>query len=210
MQRRITIGGSEIAAICGLSPFAGPAQIYDKKIHGTTVKSSLKMRAGVALEAGIVDLWLREGGHPSTFAIKPWPKSIVVDGWRRASADRLLADGGGLEIKFTANADGKFGRTGTNMWPDYYRAQCAWYASAYNAKYWRLVALVYGTNTGRSTLRLAEYVYERDPQYEGWLIGMGRKFMDEHILAKSRPCELDVFYEQAEPPAASGQDDLPF
>lgn len=194
MGNKYTIGGSEVAAVMGYSPWTSPAQLYDR-IMGTTPRTppSLAQLFGTCCEAGVVQMWCHITGTDPALVVQP--QQMAKDGWMRGTADRMICRGGmaveGLEIKITDNNDGGFGRTGTRAWPLYYKTQCAWYRNIYNVPTWRLVALIYGTANKTVGLRLAEYIYEKDTAFEDKLIASAREFYDKHLMAGVRPPERE-------------------
>lgn len=78
--RRDGIGGSEVGAIFGLSPFATPGDVWDNKVNGATTDESQAMAVGSALEAGVLTLgvshlrdeyggdWYPDGDLPALLA----------------------------------------------------------------------------------------------------------------------------------------------
>lgn len=207
-RRRKYIGGSEIAAILGLSPFTTAAQLYDEKMGLVEPKpTSDAMLTGIHLEDGIAKLWRhryeKKMKTPFTRMLKHKPLCHPVYKFMRASPDRILWHpstapnplGGdlwdeGLEVKCISaysEAAGGWGRSGSQDYPEYYKAQCAWNRMIFDLPRWNLVAL---TADGRYTIK--HYVYEKDTAYEQTLIDAGLNFWHNHILAKVRPEEKPV------------------
>lgn len=60
--RRAFIGASEVSAILGKSPWAGPYDIWLQKTQGESPKETIRMRAGRALERLILDLYSERTG----------------------------------------------------------------------------------------------------------------------------------------------------
>jgi putative phage-type endonuclease len=62
-KRRQYIGASEVAAILGQSPYAGPLNIYDAKVNGTRLKTTRQMERGHAMESVIAGWYADETGR---------------------------------------------------------------------------------------------------------------------------------------------------
>jgi predicted phage-related endonuclease len=202
------IGGSDIATIMGKSPWMTRAQLYDRIIAPPSPlerkQPSLASAAGTHLEDGIAKLWQATSlnhihGHK---VCKVKPRRDAACQHFVASPDRLVFDHDcnvheGLEIKFTDNHaqprdeldECRFGRTMTTKYPLRFKMQMAWQARIFDLPRVRLVALITGTPEGNAALRLAEYVYERDKEFEALLFVEATKFLNDHVLAKKRPDE---------------------
>ena len=206
-KRRKYLGGSEIAAVLGLSPFTTAAQLYDEKLGLVEPKpTSDAMLTGIYLEDGIAKLWAERQRRKGAFLElrKHKPLCHPVHKFMRASPDRIVtrailftadADGyrderEGLEVKCISaysEAAGGWGRSGSQDYPEYYKAQCAWNRMIFDLPRWNLVAL---TADGRYTIK--HYIYEKDLAYEQTLIDAGLDFWNNHILKKVRPEEKPV------------------
>lgn len=198
-QRRKFIGGSEIAAIMGLSPFQTAAGLYDEKLGLVEPKpTSDAMLTGIYLEDGIAKLWRHryeaKSGSQFTKMLKAGPKVHPEFTFMRASPDRLLWVAGfpveGLEVKCISaysEAAGGWGRSGSKDYPEYYKAQCAWNRMIFDLPRWNLVAL---TADGRYTIK--HYVYEADLVYEQSLRDAACDFWFNHVQKKIRPAEKPV------------------
>lgn len=136
--RRKGLGGSEIAAVLGLSPFESPFSLWHRKsrLLGPTVDNAL-MEAGRRLEPVICEKFADE--HPE-FTVAPtgmW-RSLCRP-WQIASPDRRLTDAdqsadgppvGLLETKF-ALYDDEWGEPGTDEIPPSYLVQTRWYLDVF-------------------------------------------------------------------------------
>lgn len=93
-QRRKYIGGSEIAAIMGLSPFQTASGLYDEKLGLVEPKpTSDAMLTGIYLEDGIAKLWAhRRADKLGTDIVlrKHRPKVHPEFKFMRASPDRIV------------------------------------------------------------------------------------------------------------------------
>ena len=62
--RSTGIGASECAAACGLSDYATPTHIWDRKVNGTTIPDNAAMKWGRMLEPLIAEQWSEENDTP--------------------------------------------------------------------------------------------------------------------------------------------------
>lgn len=201
-KRRKYLGGSEIAAVLGLSPFQTAAGLWDEKMGLVEPKpTSDAMWVGIYLEDGIAKLWAhrqKAGGVNIAGMKRHKPACHPEHKFMRASPDRIITvvrvvEAGafvhneGVEIKcisdFSAKAGG-WGRSGSKEYPEYYKVQCAWNRMIFDLPRWNLVAMVMDN---KCTLK--SYVYEKDEAYEANLRAEAIKFWTNHILAKVRPEE---------------------
>lgn len=114
-----SIGASEIAACVGLSPYAGPADIWARYALGVRTPENEAMARGKRLESYVLD-----------WAADELPFPIIPNTLRRvasplhATPDALSADGTrGVEAKTTRDARG-YGESGTDQIPVGYQLQC--------------------------------------------------------------------------------------
>ena len=203
-KRRKFLGGSEIAAVRGHSPFTTAAQLWDEKMGRAEPKeSSFAMNVGIYLEDGAAKLFHSQK-YTNCKMKKHKPLVHQQYGFMRASPDRILYDMeehpedghelwypcAGLEIKcisdFSAKAGG-WGRSGSQDYPIYYKDQCAWNRMIFDLPVWNLIALV---ADGKWSLKC--YVYKKDEAYEAELIRDALNFWNNNILAGVRPEEKPV------------------
>jgi putative phage-type endonuclease len=116
------IGGSEISAVLGLSPFDSPYSLWCKKRGLITTEVTAQMRWGNYAEPALLAWYHDEIGHiakqPGTFRHDARSYQIAnPDGLR---PDRIV------EAK-TAIAGWQWGPPGTDEAPPYYRCQALWY-----------------------------------------------------------------------------------
>ena len=161
--RRSGIGGSDIAAVCGISPYATPYDVWlDKRGEGVAPDPDTPaLYWGTVLEDVVAAEYSRRTAqkiqrvnallrHPEhDFAVANIDRAIVnpeVAGrvwWKdgRLTTDRLL------ECK-TANgfAASLWGEVGTDAVPDHYFLQCQWYMGVTSAENVDLAALIGGSD----------------------------------------------------------------
>jgi putative phage-type endonuclease len=131
------IGGSDIGAIAGLSPWESAITKWAKKTGKISdeLKPSMSMRLGTKLEAPILEIFSEEHPELEIFTTGTWANKDKD--WIRANPDGLYKkpDGtwGIIEIKFS--------RDYWSEVPQHYRAQVLWYMRAFGIREAVLVAL---------------------------------------------------------------------
>lgn len=168
------IGGSDIGAIAGLSPFESAITKWAKKTKQISdeIKPSMSMRLGTKLEAPILEIFSEENPELEIYLTGTW-SSKEFD-WQRANPDALYKkpDGtwGILEVKFSRD-----------YWtevPQSYRAQVLWYMNVFGITEAKLVALA-----GSS---YQEFVIEWDEFEAKALVAAAERFRN-HVLEVKMP-----------------------
>jgi putative phage-type endonuclease len=102
--RRCHIGGSDVPAILGLSPYAGPWTVWAVKTGRVAVTpdpaAARRMEAGELLEPVILRWWSEETGR----RVEPgevWEAADDLGWWLGASLDAIADDGRIVEAKFS-------------------------------------------------------------------------------------------------------------
>ena len=140
--RRKSIGGSDAAAIIGLSQWASPYSVWAEKTGRTAEKEdSEAMRLGRDLEKYVADRWCEATGK----RVRRRNAIIYNEAYpfAHANVDRLvIGENAGLECKTTSTLDvRKF--QGTDF-PVQYYAQCVHYMAVTGASKWYLAVLQFG------------------------------------------------------------------
>jgi putative phage-type endonuclease len=131
------VGGSDIAAITGLSAWESAITKWAKKTGQIPdeVTPNMSMKLGTKLEAPILDLFADE--HPELEVYETGTWANKENPWARSNPDGLYktTDGewGIVEVKFSRDY-----WTGV---PQAYRAQVLWYMRVFGIKQAKLVAL---------------------------------------------------------------------
>lgn len=167
----ITIGGSEIAAVCGLDPYCSPALLAARKLGLVEAKpESQAMRIGKALEPAIAQLAGEAG-----YEVIPAPRLTLIDserpwcvgrpdGYTVVSEQRAVA-----ELKAVSERAHRAGwEDGV---PDRYQVQVQWYLHLTNLSYALLAAFVGGQ-------RLELYTLERNDRAITYLLDRAQRFVD--------------------------------
>lgn len=200
-RRRKFLGGSEVAACDGSSPFQTAAGLWDEKRGLVEPKKPTEaMKKGIFYEDGIAKHWASNwaDANPGQKLIVRRHKALVYPQNKifRASPDRIITfpDGHqeGLEIKCInefSEAAGGWGRSGSQDYPMYYRIQCAWNRMIFDLPQWNLVALVLKCGDKHTGAPLKHYVYKPDLKFEAHLRDIGNEFWHNHVLTGIRPEE---------------------
>lgn len=130
LDRTKSIGGSDVAAILGLSPWRTPLDVWREKALGELDdKTSDAMAAGLRFEDPILMRFLDQHVETTERQAAITRKAPVVVGHRHASPDALLEQQGWqslVEVKTTSSGDG-WGRDGSSEIPAYYLPQIMHY-----------------------------------------------------------------------------------
>ncbi|MFE6080029.1 YqaJ viral recombinase family protein [Streptomyces virginiae] len=175
--RAAGIGGSEIAAVMGLSPHESRFSLWHrKKGLVAPVEETDVMYWGKIHEPAICAEFGKR--HPE-WRVEQAP--TYGRGIQVANPDRLLYGPHKLELleAKTSRDDEHWGEPGTGEIPVYYRAQCLWYLDVLGARRCHVAVLI-----GLSDYR--EYVVEYDPAEARLLRDGGTEFM-RTLAADERP-----------------------
>ena len=124
-ERRKGLGGSDIAAILGISPWRTPYQVYqDKRSELAPIPQNDAMEWGTRMEPTI-----RQWYSDTTGRLVRLPEGIIYHDkypFMLASLDGVTDDRRVVEIKTASNGQ-KWGEPGTDEIPDYYMTQVQHY-----------------------------------------------------------------------------------
>lgn len=117
MNERPGIGGSEVSAVLGISPFATPLDLWRAKVLREEEDETPAMRAGRRFETPILAAYGRQSG-----ALVTAEQRQVLQDWRRYTQDGLaIKDGWETLVEVKTTAEPWHGRI-----PDHYAVQAAW------------------------------------------------------------------------------------
>ncbi len=211
VQRRRTIGASEISAIAGVSRFKGAVDVFATKTRGAdgeippmvvepppepdsplAVAGSIDVDpcdVGSLFEDTLQGIYALRTGH----TVERWQDSLVhpEHDWASCTPDGRvvvandnaeLADRGGLELKMV-------GRWVRDDWPadglpEYVVCQCQWSMWITDYYWWDVCALIDGTQ-----VRIVRV--ERDDSLIDDLVALGQSFWTDNILADVMPPVTD-------------------
>lgn len=182
------IGGSDIGAICGVSPFTSARQIYFKKTGqfedslNVSEAQAERMKWGHLLEPIVADEFASRTGKKlieagATFAHKDYP-------WMRANVDRLIVDDEGrpygiLEVKTTGEYNNDEWESGDILLSYVY--QLNWYMYILDIPYGAFACLVGGN-------KFYSYeVFRNDELLQNTIIPAAKDFWYNHVLKLVEP-----------------------
>lgn len=129
-ERKTGIGGSEIAAILGESPFAAPFDVWLSKVHGWRQEETDDMRRGSFLEDGIARWYAQRYGHDLSRLSECKTLRHRLHPWALCTSDRMVTAPAGreliLSIKAPRRGGGDWGDAGTDQVPSAYLLQLQW------------------------------------------------------------------------------------
>lgn len=203
-MRRTGLGGSDIGAILGLSPYRTPVDVWAEKTGRSPGQDeTLQMRFGTYAEEFVAREYCAKTGndvqrftsmlrHPSAPVLGNVDRLVIPAGAKIASHKQEIRTDRGLECK-TANAFAAFnaddwGDEGTDLIPASYLVQCATYMALTGCTFWDLAVLF-----GNQEVRV--YNLKRDAELEGEIIARSTEWWDRHIVADVPPaptCDSDI------------------
>jgi len=200
-RRRSGIGGSDIAAVCGLSPWRSPLDVYCDKIGEGAVEeepmptgSRRALYWGAVLEEPIAKAYSLVTGRRVVRYSRLLRNPAAP--WEIGDIDRLVIDDGakiaakprgeiicrrGLEIKTARVRGDEWGEEGSDKIPLWYLAQVQWYmALAPSIEVFDVVVLFGGSD-------LAIFTVDREPVLIEMLAEVGARFWKDHVERRVPP-----------------------
>lgn len=182
--RRTGVTGTDIAAICGLSEFRSPLDVFlDKTGRAEPVLTTAAMKRGIYLEDGILRWYADEAGLEYDREISR-PSTIVLAGNPRimATPDALAEKGAkwGVEVKAPGiHAESGWGEPGTDQVPQAYLCQGVFEMAVLDVERVDFAALLGG--------ELKVFPVKRNRKVEGHLIERALAFWRDHVEADKAP-----------------------
>lgn len=180
-MRRTGIGASEVAAVCGISPWQSPIDVWLRKVGATGEEEPNEaMQAGNFLERGILDWYAHEMGgialetglptlrHPKHEFAFATPDGRWKDGSRLVQVKNV-------GLRMTAH----WGEDPESI-PEDYRAQIEWEMEVTGVSRCDVAVCI-----GGQKLRI--YPIERDPELAASLVVIVGAFWRNHVLAEVPP-----------------------
>jgi putative phage-type endonuclease len=180
-ERKNYLGGTDLAAICGLNPYRTALDVYlEKTSDDIACETSPAMRWGNLLEEAVAKAYSEDTGQ--TIEIEPntiYHPSMKFLG---ANIDRWVGDKAYvLECKTAGFTRGKeWGEEGTDQIPESYLVQVAYYAAICAVPKVDIAVLI-----GGQDFRI--YTYERSKELEDKLIKIACNFWHNHIEKRIPP-----------------------
>lgn len=184
--RAARLGGSEVAAVLGLSPWQSPFSLWHRKAGNVGPQAENEsMALGRLLEPVIGQAFA--GRHPELRVCRTGTWVHRDRSWQLASPDWIGYAAGRQPIIVegkVANDDWAWGEEGTDGIPPYYLTQCRWYLDVFGFQRCHLMALFL---RGRE---FREYVIDADPADQAFMRRRGEQFMQS--VADDQPPPLDA------------------
>ena len=177
-QRRKTIGGSDAAAIVGLSRYSTPYTIFMDKTGRLPDKPDTEaMRLGRDLEDYVAKRW-QEATGKKVRRLQAMLYNPMYP-FAHADVDRMvIGEDAGLECKTTSTLDVK--QFNGVEFPEKYYAQCVHYLAVTGLKRWYLAVLVFGRG-------FFEFTLERDQLEIDALMTAEAEFWTENVAEDNPP-----------------------
>lgn len=179
--RKRGIGGSDVAAIVGLSRFKSAFSVYLDKIGELPpLEDNPKMKAGRILEPVVADWFTTETGIKCQE--QKWIFQHAEHPFMLANIDRWIpGENAGLEIKNTSEyCRNDWFEGNTEIIPTEYQLQANHYMAVTNADRWYVAVLIGGWD-------FQWRIIERDEKLIKSLITIEKNFWENHIQAKVPP-----------------------
>lgn len=179
-ERRNHIGGSDAAAIVGMSKWSSPVSVWADKLGKIPPKEDNEaMRQGRDLEKYVAERFMeatcKKVRRENAILINPaYP-------FAHANVDRLIVgEDAGLECKTTSVLNLKTYKNGE--YPDNYYVQCVHYMAVTGAKRWYLAVLVLGVG-------FYVFVIERDEDEINALMNAEKEFWQYVVNDEMPPAD---------------------
>jgi predicted phage-related endonuclease len=189
------LGGTDMAAVLGLSPWKKPIEIYAGKVNpgaqpeldaeqlfwGSALEPIVRDRFAVHFHTPVIAPQDLGAKFPRS---RPWRDSTLIEGdesWMLGAPDGYMRDTPeGLEIKCSARKGHEWGDEESDEIPAHYYVQASWYMAVCKAEAWNFGVLFSG-NT------LQRYRIIRDEAFEMDMVEAGRTFWHDYVLKKVEP-----------------------
>lgn len=181
-ERRSGIGGSDVPAVLGISPFATPLDVWRDKVLGPDDFDSPRMRWGRLLEP------LVRSEAAAALGLQVEGPSTFKQDWRIGHVDGIVRDpelgDAVLECK-TGERSEDWGAEGTDDIPDHYQAQVQWYLGLTGLR-----RAIVATLFGGSDFRL--YNVQRDDGVIERIGVVAEQFWRVHVLTETPPVPVNL------------------
>lgn len=183
--RRKILGGSDTAALLGVSPYKEAADVWVAKLGlaQDDEEESKATRRGNRLEGYVLDEYEAVQGVKLTRALDlPLPLIHPEHPWLGANLDARRPDGRPVEAKTAAGSVAwLWGNEGTDEVPAHHIVQVQHYLAVTGEPWADVVALIGGHRFEFRFFRIM-----RDDELIAHLIDVGRRFWHEHVLTGIR------------------------
>lgn len=190
-MRRTGLGASEIAAILGVDPFAGPLDIYLRKVEGFVPPVNSDMERGMFLEPGVADWYDHRNGTMSTphgETLRHATRPLIL-----ATPDRtagLSRDGDKvtwrlISIKCPRRAGDAWGGHGSQVVPERAVLQLQQEDAVLTSLGWSIHPVFHLAALVDGDLRI--YEIERDVGLQESTMDFAEKWWAKHVAKKAPP-----------------------
>lgn len=182
-QRKKGIGGSDIAAILGVSKFKTALDVYLSKTTDQPEQKGEHLYWGHALENPIIDRFVQDTG--ALVIRQPEMRRHPDYEWAIANADALIMNGDTIEAILEIKTSSAFksrewGADDTDEVPIEYIAQVQWYMWIYNLQEAYIAALIGGN-------QYRQYHITRDDELIAMLAEKAQAFWQNHVIPRIPP-----------------------
>jgi putative phage-type endonuclease len=183
--RQKGLGGSDIAAVLGLSPYRGEWDVFLSKTTPPKKEDEEApwLERGRYLESGVGQWYADKTGVE--LEVKDPDKYELYEGeepWMLGSPDVIVVkpERYGLEIK-TSRSTHDWGPSGTDQVPVDYQLQCLWYSKVFDLDRWDVAVLLMMNDSFR------RYTLLRDKEVEKHVVDKCREWWDKRIVKGEAP-----------------------
>ena len=182
-HRKKGIGGSDIAAILGVSKFKTALDVYLSKTTEQPEQKGEHLYWGHALENPIIDRFIQDTG--ANVIRQPEMRRHPDYEWAIANADALITNGDTIEAILEIKTSSAFksrewGADDTDEVPIEYIAQVQWYMWIYDVQEAYLAALIGGN-------QYRQYHITRDDELIAMLAEKAQAFWQNHVIPRIPP-----------------------
>lgn len=179
--RQTGVGASESAAVMGMSPFAGPLDVWRGKVEGWRMAETPAHRRGRILEPAVCQFYVEETGaaltEPGTLRHPKQPLMIATPdriAHFMSEAERVL------QAKTTRFGGEEWGTAGTDEVPRHYLIQVQHEMAVTGLKVADLAVLM-----GGADFRI--YTIQADSELQGMIVEAIERFWRDYVLSKRPP-----------------------
>lgn len=182
--RASRLGGSDMAAVLGRSPWVSPYRLWHLKagLVGDT-PSTPEQQRGHYLEPAIAAWWADQ--HPEYEVVDAGTYVHADRDYQLANPDRLAVKNGTvelLELKSDAQDDTAWGKSGTDGIPLYYRTQLQWYMDTLGVQVAHVAVIT-------ARLEFRHYTVAYDPEDAAILRTRAELFLDSLMFGDPPPLD---------------------
>jgi predicted phage-related endonuclease len=179
-----SIGGNDVAAICGLNPWAKPADTYDRIMRMDTRRVNSAMQRGIMLEPIVAHLYEEQTGRMLRRADHRF--KVTESGVNlRANIDReIFAPGNRRPLEIKAQGAAAYSKLETEGIPVYYWLQGQHYAYVWGSSSWAFASL----SAERWELWTKDVKFDASQYMEA--LTKVEEFWHEYVVPRVRPGKL--------------------